>query len=199
MNNMWKINGRMISYPLYLNKTEIENIKKCNNIKIDNSFIYKELQKYRDFYKNKTIIDFGCNIGTYSLFFASNGAKHVIGIDKDQSVINIAEMCRKRMNMNNVTFICEDILIDDKIYKSDVSVMLKGIFLADDTHIYKLEYVKKFINRIDSKYFLFSYYNSVYLQFRNDLKYFYKTEKMNEDIDGELDFRVILYTKKTKQ
>lgn len=50
------------------------------------------LEKHREFFENKDVLDIGCNIGHVSFFIArSFGAKSVLGIDIDRYLIAIAK------------------------------------------------------------------------------------------------------------
>jgi putative methylase len=66
--------------------------------------------------KNKIIVDFGCGSGKLAIGSILMGAKKVIGIDKDENVlkiaednIKIAEDLTKQKIHNKINLICEDI------------------------------------------------------------------------------------------
>src|SRR3989344_8855964 len=59
-------------------------------------------------FKNKRVLDLGCNIGFFA-FSIANQAREVIGVDYDQVAINKAKELSKKYNVKNVRFISKEI------------------------------------------------------------------------------------------
>ena len=58
----------------------------------------------KDDYKDKTVLDMGCGTGEYALWYASNGAKEVTGVDLSEGSLALANQKKNESAIDNVTF-----------------------------------------------------------------------------------------------
>ncbi|UCE37904.1 MAG: class I SAM-dependent methyltransferase [Thermoplasmata archaeon] len=87
-------------------------------------FTIEESQPISD----RTILDVGCGPGYYSLAYARQGAKKVIGIDYSEKMIRLANERMKKENLGgNCQFLVEDIKDYNPDLKFDISVAI-GLF-----------------------------------------------------------------------
>ena len=70
--------------------------------------------------ENKTVVDLGCGTGIFSVGAYLTGAKKVIGIDVDKSIIKITEAYAKKHNLD-IEFIAKD--VSDIEIKCDTALM----------------------------------------------------------------------------
>ncbi len=56
---------------------------------------------FRHYIKNKVVLDFGCGEGYQSLAIAKNGAKYVLGIEINQTVIKTAKKLAKELSLED--------------------------------------------------------------------------------------------------
>ncbi len=64
----------------------------------------------REDYEGKRIFDMGCGTGEYTLWYAMNGAKEVVGADLSDGSLKVARERQKEINADHVTFKKMDIL-----------------------------------------------------------------------------------------
>jgi SAM-dependent methyltransferase len=62
--------------------------------------------------KDKNILDIGCSVGGLTLGTALNGSKSSVGVDYDQSSINIANEAKKLLKAENASFHCKETNIE---------------------------------------------------------------------------------------
>jgi len=60
--------------------------------------------------KDKTVLDAGCGTGIFSIIFARNGARKVIGIDISPGSLKTAQGLKDKFNLNNAEFQEQDML-----------------------------------------------------------------------------------------
>lgn len=92
----------------------------------DSKSKFLKLQLTPDLIRDKTILDFGCNEGYFCFELQKLGAKNIIGIDKTESTIKLAN---KRNIYDNVKFIHGDInllkTLSDKSF--DIIIILSAL------------------------------------------------------------------------
>ena len=54
--------------------------------------------------KDKTVVDLGCNNGYSSFIFGENGAKKVLGIEKEPFICDVAKILKEMKGYDNVDF-----------------------------------------------------------------------------------------------
>lgn len=65
-------------------------------------------------YRGKRVLELGCGTGEYALWYASHGAREVVGIDLSDGSLEIANRKKKESGITNVTFVKMDILNIDR-------------------------------------------------------------------------------------
>ena len=107
--------------------------------------------QYQDI-QDRIVVDLGCGTGIFSVGSAMLGAKKVIGIDTDADCISVAKIFANSHNLNNITFISED--VSDSVFSADTVIMnppfgaQKGNIHADQV------FLKKAIQNADVVYSL---------------------------------------------
>lgn len=81
------------------------------NDSINQQMIQRALQLL-DVQKTDTVLDLFCGIGNFTLPLALH-AKHVTGIEADNTAILQARANAKKNNLNNLTFFCDDLFQED--------------------------------------------------------------------------------------
>lgn len=76
---------------------------------------------------NKSVIDIGCGIGSYSLIFKEKGARTVIGVDFSESSIDVARQELEKTGFKNVQFLNTDIRTHNFQKESFELVMCRGV------------------------------------------------------------------------
>jgi SAM-dependent methyltransferase len=76
---------------------------------------------------NKTVIDLGCNLGYFSLIAKKAGAKQVLGIDNDASVIRGCNIIKKLYQAEDIDFQVADILSLTGKFSFDIGMMIDFI------------------------------------------------------------------------
>jgi ubiquinone/menaquinone biosynthesis C-methylase UbiE len=61
-------------------------------------------------YAGRRILDLGCGTGEYALWYATNGAREVVGVDLSKGSLELAEEKRRASSVSNATFLERDIL-----------------------------------------------------------------------------------------
>jgi len=74
-----------------------------------------------DMVRDKTIIDFGCNEGYFCFELQKMGAGMIIGIDKNQGFIDLAN---KRNNSSNIEFICGNIDVLNNMKDESINIII---------------------------------------------------------------------------
>lgn len=80
---------------------------------------FKEYNLEKIIKPNYKILDIGCNMGFFSLY-SSRFAKEVTGFDINESLVNIANYTKKRLNIQNVEFHHGDFISYQPSEKFDV-------------------------------------------------------------------------------
>ncbi|XP_067000773.2 uncharacterized protein Art3 [Anabrus simplex] len=117
--------------------------------KVRTSSYHEALVKNAASLSGRTVLDLGCGTGILSLFAASVGAGHVIGIDKSNIIYSAMEIVRENNYHNKITLkrgMIEDTELESKV---DVIVsewmgyfllfegMLDSVIYARDKHLVK--------------------------------------------------------------
>lgn len=116
----------------------------------DNNYTYYEiiqtLKKILDKYEKLKILDYGCGVGTISLYLASRG-HNVIGLDVSKNAIKAAKTNAKKLKLKNVKFFLADKINRNKMKKMfDLVLMIEVIeHVPDDKKVIKevSSYLKK--------------------------------------------------------
>ncbi|MEQ8361816.1 MAG: class I SAM-dependent methyltransferase [Cyclobacteriaceae bacterium] len=93
-------------------------LSKKNHLNIDKEVIIKNIDL-----DGKDILDFGCGMGGMSTWYAQNWNCNVLGIDIDQFHIDVAQHIKRKYDVQNVSFECQDILTYPNERKFDLIVM----------------------------------------------------------------------------
>lgn len=102
---------------------------------------------------DKSILDVGCGPGYYSLAFARQGAKRVIGIDYSEKMIQLANEHLERENLeSNCQFLIKDILDYNPDLKFDIAIAIGFFDYVKDP----LPIIKK-IRRVTNEKMIFSF------------------------------------------
>jgi len=75
-------------------------------------------------FKDKRVVDIGCNFGYYTFLVKKAGASHVTGIDIDRRIIRGCEILKNMFQVENVTFLAMDIAASDSIGTFEMGMML---------------------------------------------------------------------------
>ena len=75
-------------------------------------------------FSGKTVGDLGCNFGYYTFMVKDAGARHVLGIDSDERVIEGCEILKRLYNIQDVFFKTADIAALDGIGVFDMGMMI---------------------------------------------------------------------------
>jgi SAM-dependent methyltransferase len=105
----------------FINYQSMNGLKGQRNLEFRKNFFDSE-----DF-KDKTILDIGCNMGQMCQYAISLGAKHVLGIDYDKSVIQKANLLNKS---DKIQFVSDDIdnyFMYTQLEKKDTILLLSVI------------------------------------------------------------------------
>ena len=78
-------------------------------------------------FKGKTVGDLGCNFGYYTFVIKEAGARHVLGIDSDERVIEGAEILKRMYKVEGVSFQAADIAALTDIDLFDMGIMIDFI------------------------------------------------------------------------
>lgn len=77
---------------------------------------------------DRSILDVGCGPGYYSLAYAKQGAKKVVGIDYSEKMIQLAnERLKKESLKSNCQFLVNDIMDFNSDFRFDISIAI-GLF-----------------------------------------------------------------------
>ncbi len=79
--------------------------------------MYDKVVEYAELNRSKTVLDAYCGAGSISLFLAEH-AKHVTGIEIVPEAIKSADQNKKINNIENATFICNDVEREIKNYRN---------------------------------------------------------------------------------
>lgn len=78
-------------------------------------------------FRNKTVIDLGCNLGYFCFIVKKAGAARVLGIDKDPRIIHGCTLLKKLYQAENIDFQIADITSLTADFASDVGMMIDFI------------------------------------------------------------------------
>ena len=88
-------------------------------------------------FRGKTVVDMGCNLGTYSFLAARMGAKQVVGIDRDEELIAACKKLCELYEIDNASFIAADFTRVPSNDPFDIALMIdiigKGFIRAGRT------------------------------------------------------------------
>jgi 2-polyprenyl-3-methyl-5-hydroxy-6-metoxy-1,4-benzoquinol methylase len=83
----------------------------------------KQLLRSRYDLTGKKVLDFGCGMGGMTLWYAINWDCTVHGVDLDPAHVQVAEHLKEKYALENVDFICQDVLEQPLTDKYDFIVM----------------------------------------------------------------------------
>jgi SAM-dependent methyltransferase len=78
-------------------------------------------------FRNRTVVDLGCNFGFYTFLVGRAGAAHVTGIDIDGRVIEGCRILKRLFQADNVSFIAADVANPPHLGPFDIGMMIDFI------------------------------------------------------------------------
>jgi ribosomal protein L11 methyltransferase len=78
-------------------------------------------------FKDKTVVDLGCNFGYFTFWARKQDARHVLGIDIDQRIIRGCNLLMKMYNYDGIDFLSEDITKINGLGRFDIAMMIDFI------------------------------------------------------------------------
>ena len=140
---------------------------------------------------SKNIIDFGCGTGIFAVASALMGADTALGVDIDSASIDEAYDFSKKLNLDNVSFVCSDICDFD--FEGEVNTIFQNPPFGSQRKAQKgqdLKFVKKACNlnpdtiysfhMASSRDFLINYYNDNNLEITHLFCYEFPIPKIYE-------------------
>ena len=155
---------------------------------------------------DKTVLDVGTNTG-FLIMQTNLTFKNCVALDWDKSNIEVANSCKKELQVNNIDFICEDFLKFSTDKKFDVvmslanhttydggiknykeyfqhliNYMCKGSILIFESHhpeIEKKEQISEIRNYLKNYFIIKNYGNYKFNNYADDGREFYILEKIN--------------------
>lgn len=102
-------------------KVSVDSFFQVNSYQVKN--LYNKVLEYASLTGNETVLDLYCGTGTIGMFLSSK-AKHVYGVEINESAVKDANFNKELNNINNIEFICEDAnKIKDKFNNIDLVVV----------------------------------------------------------------------------
>lgn len=101
-----KLNSLMRPYPSYQADGERYNDAEFREISRDFDEFYS---KYNIDFKDKMVLDAGCGLGGKTVFYGNRGCKEIIGVDMDETHIELAKAYAVEKNAPNCTFQIESL------------------------------------------------------------------------------------------
>ena len=102
-------------------KVSVESFFQVNSYQVKN--LYNRVLDYASLTGNETVLDLYCGTGTIGMFL-SKKAKHVYGVEINESAVKDANYNKELNGINNIDFICEDAnKIKDKFNNIDLVVI----------------------------------------------------------------------------
>lgn len=83
----------------------------------------KQLLRSRYDLTGKKVLDFGCGMGGMTLWYAKNWDCTVHGVDLDPAHVQVAEFLKEKYKLDNVEFLCQDVLEKPLTDKYDFIVL----------------------------------------------------------------------------
>lgn len=96
-------------------------------------------------FKNKTVVDVGCNFGYYTFIAKRAGASHVTGIDIDKRIIRGCRILKSLFRVEGVSFLAMDIFDSNDVGTFDTGMMIDFIGKTMVT----TGIVKKYLNALE--------------------------------------------------
>lgn len=78
-------------------------------------------------FKDKTVVDLGCNFGYFTFWARRQAARHVLGIDIDRRIIRGCNLLMKMYNYDGIDFLAEDITKINGLGRFDIAMMIDFI------------------------------------------------------------------------
>jgi len=78
-------------------------------------------------FKDRTVVDLGCNFGYYTFIVKKAGAAHVLGIDKDRRIIRGCRILKRLFRADGISFLATDITDSHAIGTFDTGMMIDFI------------------------------------------------------------------------
>jgi len=75
---------------------------------IDTIKFYLEHTNVKEMFENKSVLDIGCGAGGKSLFYLSEGANNVVGVDVVEKYKEESYLLRDKLNLKGFEFVCTD-------------------------------------------------------------------------------------------
>lgn len=100
----------------------------------------KRLLKHLKFNKNDSVVDFGCGDGRFAHLISEHISNYT-GVDFSEEFIKTAENNLKQTSINNVSFLCEDII---SFCKQNPNSFDKAFALDFTEHIYDEDLINIF-------------------------------------------------------
>lgn len=150
-------------YYSFFKYIQIKYILNTNHSGMRSYMFLKSLleQKYIDVRK-QTILDIGCNIGTYSFLFQQYGAKHITGFDYRNFFINYCIYNQQKLKIKNMTFKQQEFFHINLLFqKHDILFFMYSFLNLLEPNMYfhdKINMFHKYINSKPSKYIIIGHY-----------------------------------------
>lgn len=78
-------------------------------------------------FKDKTVVDLGCNFGYFTFWARRQAARHVLGIDIDRRIIRGCNLLMRMYNYDGIDFLSEDITKINGLGRFDIAMMIDFI------------------------------------------------------------------------
>jgi len=106
----------------------------------------------KEFVKDKTILDVGCGSGFFDFeLYTHARPKHITGMDISQNAVNRAQAKAKEKQLDDKIQFCQGDILTDTLPEADLTIAMG---LLD---YLTLEQINTLFNKINSKYFIFSF------------------------------------------
>ena len=107
-------------------------------------------------FRNKTVVDLGCNFGLFSFLAAAGGARHVLGIDSMAEVVEGAEILAQLKKIDAIDFQIFDFEEQKLLPRSFDMVMLVDFFGKSSIRKRKVDGILTFMTSSDARELLFA-------------------------------------------
>ena len=78
-------------------------------------------------FKDKTVVDLGCNFGYFTFWARKQAARYVLGIDIDRRIIRGCNLLMKMYNYDGIDFLAGDITKINGLGRFDIAMMIDFI------------------------------------------------------------------------
>ncbi|MCK4752342.1 MAG: class I SAM-dependent methyltransferase [Planctomycetes bacterium] len=135
IKKFWDNRAQQYEQSKSLSVTNLEEDEELQQLKVqlEHEHIFRLLK----IAPNMQILDLGAGIGAWSAVFASK-CKKVVAVEYSENMLEIARQTAKEDSVNNIDFICQDVLEFRTEQKFDV-IFCSGLLLyLDDSQVAKL-------------------------------------------------------------